>query len=90
MIRKYSEGGGSGYRLRLKNGKTSIDGFNGHRWDIFNHKFNSIGKEIPSWDVYVSGYHVLTTENFNDIDKIIEVWGGKSILDDSNAEYTNT
>ena len=88
ITRKYSEGGGDGFRLRLIGNSRTWQGFNGHNWTVFTHRFNVVGDPKPSYDVYVSGFHVLWTEDFEDIDRIIETFGGgKPLLDDTNAEW---
>lgn len=86
--KKYSEGGGEGYRLRLLGSNTKWQGFNGHNWMIVCHRFDVIGKDRPNWDVYVGGFHILWTDCFEDVDRVIETFGGgRTILDDTNAEW---
>ncbi len=86
--KKYSEGGGEGYRLRLFGNTVKWEGFNGHKWVIVSHKFDGTGAERSNWDVYVSGFHVLWTDDFNAVDRVIDTFGGGvPLLDDDNAEW---
>ena len=87
-VRKYSEGKAAGYRLRLFGNSVKWRGFNGHNWIVFIHKFDKVGAARPNWDIYVSGFHILWTADFQDVDRIIETFGGgRPLLDDDNAEW---
>lgn len=69
-------------RLVLKDGgPIKFIGHNGHKWTIYRGKYDG----VYVWSVWVSGYLVKETKDFNDIDKILEVFVESAILDEENS-----
>ena len=62
-------------------GPIKFIGHNDHKWTIYRGVYDG----VPVWTVWVSGYLLLETKRYSDIEKITDVFRVSVMLDEENS-----